>query len=67
MQGQTNEDNLYRLEQQFKYNDSIKIIREQVEKYEELVREQAERIKRARQNREEVKRLHEKAEQIRDK
>ncbi|MDR2652889.1 MAG: hypothetical protein LBC68_11375 [Prevotellaceae bacterium] len=39
MQGQTNEENLYRLEQQFKYNDSIKIVRKQVEKYEELVKE----------------------------
>ncbi|MDR1897009.1 MAG: hypothetical protein LBR10_09500 [Prevotellaceae bacterium] len=38
MQGQTNEENLYRLERQFKYNDSIKIIRKQVEKYEELVK-----------------------------
>jgi hypothetical protein len=44
MQGQTNEENLYRLERQFQYNDSIKIIRNQVEKYEELVREQAERM-----------------------
>jgi hypothetical protein len=57
MQGQTNEENLYRLEQQFKYNDSIKIIRKQVEQYEELVREQAEKIERARLNNEEVERL----------
>ena len=39
MQGQTNEENIYRLEKQFKYSDSIKIVRKQVEKYEELVRE----------------------------
>ena len=45
MQGQANEENLYRLEQQFKYGDSIKVIRKQVEKYEELVKEQAERMK----------------------
>jgi hypothetical protein len=34
MQGQTDEESLYQyqLEQQFKYSDSIKIIREQVEK-----------------------------------
>jgi hypothetical protein len=37
MQGQANEENLYWLEQQFKYGDSIKIIRKQVEKYEELL------------------------------
>jgi hypothetical protein len=44
MQGQSNEENLYRLEQQFKYSNSIKIIRKQVEKYGELVKEQAEKI-----------------------
>ena len=37
MQGQTSEENLYRLERQFRYGDSIKIIRNQVEKYEEMV------------------------------
>jgi hypothetical protein len=47
MQGKINEENLYQLEQQFKYGDSIKIIRKQVEKYEELVKEQAERLERA--------------------
>jgi 5-bromo-4-chloroindolyl phosphate hydrolysis protein len=51
MNGQMNEENLYRLEQQFKYNDSIKIIRKQVETYEELVKEQAERLERAKWNR----------------
>jgi hypothetical protein len=57
MQGQTNGENLYRLEQQFKYNDSIKIIRKQVERYEELVKEQAERLKRAKQSSEEAEQL----------
>ena len=57
MQGQTDEENLYRLERQFRYGDSIKIIRKQVEKYEELVKEQAERMERARQNSEEMERL----------
>ena len=52
MQGQTNEESLYRLEQQFKYGDSIKIIRIQVEKYEELVKEQAEKIERIKENKE---------------
>jgi len=52
MRGQTNEEGIYRLERQFKYDDSIKIICKQVEKYEELVKEQAEKIERARQGRE---------------
>jgi len=43
MQGKTDEDNLSHLERVFYYGDSIKIIRKQVEKYEELVKEQAER------------------------
>jgi hypothetical protein len=33
MQGQTNEENIYRLERQFQYSDTIKIIRGQVGKY----------------------------------
>jgi hypothetical protein len=57
MQGKTNDDNLYRLEQQFKYSDSIKIIGKQVEKYEELVKEQAERLERAKLNSNEAERL----------
>ena len=50
MQGQTNEENLYRLEQLFQNNDSIKIVRKQVERYEELVKEQAERLERDSEN-----------------
>ena len=57
MQGQTDEESLYRLEQQFRHSDSIQIIRKQVEQYEELIKEQAEKIERARQNNEEVERL----------
>jgi hypothetical protein len=57
MQGQIDEENLYRLERQFKYNDSIKIIRKQVEKYEELIRKQAERMEKAEKNNEEVETL----------
>jgi hypothetical protein len=37
MQGQINEENIYRLERQFQYSDSIKILRKRVEKYEKLV------------------------------
>jgi hypothetical protein len=54
IQGQINDENLYRLERQFKYNDSIKIIHKQVEKYEELVKRQAERLERAKNNSEEI-------------
>ncbi|GHT33224.1 hypothetical protein AGMMS49574_18460 [Bacteroidia bacterium] len=57
MYGQTDEENLYRLERQFKYNDSIKIICKQVERYEELVKEQAEKQERAKSNSEEVEKL----------
>jgi hypothetical protein len=64
MQGQTDEDNLYRLEQQFQYGDSIKIISKQVEKYEELVREQAEKIERVKRNTQEAEMLRDKAESL---
>ena len=52
MQGQTNDENLYRLERQFQYGDSINIIRKQVEKYEELVKERAEKLERIKENKE---------------
>ena len=64
MQGQTNEENLYRLERQFRNGDSIKNIRKQVEKYEKLVKEQAERMERARRNSEEMERLRKEAESL---
>ena len=67
MQGQTNEETLYRLERQFRYGDSIKIIRIQVEKYEELVKEQAERLERVRRNNEEVERLQNEVEILKSK
>jgi hypothetical protein len=67
MQGQTSEENLYRLERQFQYDDSIKIIRKQVERYEELVKEQVERIKRAQFNESEAKRLEKQVESIKGK
>ena len=57
MQGQTNEENIYWLEQQFRYSDSSKIIRKQVEKYEELVKEQAEKLERMKRNSEEANKL----------
>ena len=62
-----NEENLYRLERQFRNGDSIKIIRKQVEKYEELVEEQAERMERVRRNSEEMERLRKEAESLKGK
>jgi hypothetical protein len=44
MQGQINEEKIYRLERQFKYGDRIRVIRKQVNRYEELVKEQAEEM-----------------------
>ena len=66
MQGQTDEEKLYRLERQFQYNDSIKIIRKQVEKYEELVKEQAERLEREKKDREETEKLQRKMDDIKN-
>jgi len=54
MIGQTNEDSFTRLEHQFQFNDSIKIIRKQVEKYEALMKERAEKLERMKQNGNEV-------------
>jgi uncharacterized membrane protein YhiD involved in acid resistance len=64
MQGQTNEENIYRMENQFKYNDSIKIIRKQVEKYEDLVKEQAEKTAKANINTQDAEILRDKAESL---
>lgn len=57
MQGQANEEKIYQLEQQFKYSDSIKIIHKQVERYEALTKEQAERMERAKRNSDEADKL----------
>jgi hypothetical protein len=67
MHGQTNEEDLYRLERQFQYSDSIKIIRKQVGKYEELVREQAERVMRAKRATIEAEALQKRAETVKMK
>jgi biopolymer transport protein ExbB/TolQ len=67
MQGQTDSESLYRLERQFRYSDSIKIISKQVEKYEELVKEQAERLERAKRNSEEMERLQRKVNELKEK
>ena len=67
MQGQTNEESIYRLERQFKYGDSIKIIRKQVEKYEELVKEQAARLERAKRENKEAEKLQKEVETVRER
>ncbi|MDR1372448.1 MAG: hypothetical protein LBJ17_04890 [Dysgonamonadaceae bacterium] len=64
MQGQTDEEKIYQLEQQFKYSDSIRIIRKQVEKYEELVKEQTEQQERAKRNNKELENLQQKLKSI---
>ena len=50
MQRQTNEENLYWLERQFQYDDSIKIIRRQVEKFEMLGNGQIGQIEKVKYN-----------------
>jgi hypothetical protein len=64
MQGQTINENIYRLETLFEYSDSIAVIRKQVERYEHLVKEQAEKIERARQNVNEAEKLQREAESL---
>jgi hypothetical protein len=66
MQGQINDENLYRLERQFEYNDSIKIIHKQVEKHEELLKGQAEMLERVKRNSKEAERLHKQKENIKN-
>ena len=67
MQGQTNDENLWRLEHQFRYSDSIRNIRKRVEKYEELVGEQAERLERAKRENKEAERLQTEVESLRER
>ncbi|KAA6328307.1 hypothetical protein EZS27_022782 [termite gut metagenome] len=62
MQGQTSEDIFLRLDRQFRYRDSVTIIRKQVERYEQLVMEQAERIIQAKREAEEAEKLQQEAE-----
>jgi hypothetical protein len=67
MQGTTSEENLYRLERQFWYRDSVTIVRKQVEKYELLVKEQAERIERARLNADAAGKLQREVDELKGK
>ncbi|KAA6340631.1 hypothetical protein EZS27_011520 [termite gut metagenome] len=67
MQGQATENNIYRLERQFEYRDSITIVRKQVEQYERLMEEQAEKVEQARRNADEAERLQREAESLKGK
>jgi phosphoenolpyruvate synthase/pyruvate phosphate dikinase len=67
MQGQMTEENIYQLERLFENRDSIKIVRKQVERYERLIMEQAEKIERARRNVDEAERLRMEAESLKEK
>jgi hypothetical protein len=67
MQGQMTEENIYQLERLFENRDSIKIVRKQVERYERLVMEQAEKIERARWGADEAKKLLKEAESLKVK
>ena len=65
MQGQANEESLFRLQEQFQHRDSVRIIRNRVVEFERLVRKQAERMERARMNEQESERLREEVERLR--
>jgi hypothetical protein len=67
MRGKADEESIYRLERQFRQGDSIKIIRSQVEQYENFVREQAQRIERAKANDKEMNELQRKVESVKGK
>ena len=67
MQGQTDAESLYRLEQQFRYSDSIQIIRNQVEKYEESVKEQARKLEQAQRKESEAEQLRKEADNLKAK
>src|SRR5574344_1164008 len=65
--GVVNPENLLKLETFFTYNrnkDSIAVIRKRVETYERLVKEQAEKIERARLNAKEAEKLEREAETL---
>jgi hypothetical protein len=70
MQGAANLESLYGLENIFTYNrdsDSISVIRKRVETYERLVKEQVEKIERARMNAKEAERLQKEVESVKSK
>jgi uncharacterized membrane protein YhiD involved in acid resistance len=66
MQGEADEENLYRLEKMFEYQDSIFLIRKRVGKYERLVKEQAAKLERANRDKEDLERLYKQKENIKN-
>jgi hypothetical protein len=66
MHGKVSEEDIYRLETKFEYADSVIVIRKQVEKYERLVKERAEKIERAKRNAEEAEQLQRKVESLKN-
>jgi len=68
MRGEATPADILRLRDVFEFNrnpDSIKMIRQQVERYEQLIRQQAENEARARLNDEQAKQLRQEAETVR--
>jgi hypothetical protein len=60
MVGKVDEKSLYYLEQQFRYANSSKVVRKQVEEYEESVKEQAVKLEKAKRNSKDVDRMRKK-------
>jgi hypothetical protein len=70
MQGTANHESLLNLETAFTYSrdkDSIAVIRKRVETYERLVKEQSEKIERARLNAKEAERLEKEVESVKSR
>ena len=70
MYGEANQEKLMDLETVFTYQrdeEQIALIREQVETYERLVKEQAEKTERARLNTSQANELHKQAESIKQR
>ena len=68
MKGQASPEDILMLQEVFDFNrnaDSIKIIRQRIERYEQLIQQQAESEARARLNSEEAKQLQEEAKTLR--
>jgi uncharacterized protein YdcH (DUF465 family) len=63
MKGEVDGAGITRIERQFQYGDSVQMVRKQVEEYEKLVREQAEKAARARRIAQENERLKNEIEQ----
>ena len=66
MMGQTNEEGFTRLEHQFQYGDSIKFICKQVERYEDLVKKEAEKIERMKNDYKDTEQLQKEAKALKN-